>query len=157
MNARCGLLLLSLAVLLGCGPGADPLPPELAGLSLEKRLEGEAAKRFVDRLHGQEVTPADNEIGFYTGAAGRATVYVTHYAQRSQALAERRRMMESISSASAVFTQIEQLELEGKQVHRCLGMGQVHYVFDHGQSLFWVAVDPVLGAPFLRTYLIHLD
>ena len=157
-RALVRLLTGSVALLVITCSGDRPVLPEtIAGLRLQEHLTGDAARRFVDRLHGRSVTPEDNEIGVYAGQAGRATVYVTRYADARQAESAGRRMTDRISPANSAFSGGEYLDVGGRQVYRCTGMGQIHFVLTDRQRLYWVSAGGQLANAFLAAWLDYLE
>jgi len=158
-GARMPVVIICLAILAhaGCSPPKDFLPEELHGLSLRKRLDGAEAEEFVNRLHFQKVASSRNEIGFYEGEKGRAILYVTHYTDPGQASAEELRMTGKISPGNSVFIEGQYLDIDGKRIYRCFGMGQTHFVLSDRKRLFWISVDTMFAPSFLRTYLTYLE
>jgi hypothetical protein len=152
--AICVILLSALA---GCTSQKDFLPDEFLGLSLHKKLEGAKAVEFVDRMHLQRVASVKNEIGFYVGEKGKATIYVTHYGDPEAAATEEKKMTDKISPENSVFIMGEHKEVDGKPVYRCFGMGQTHYVFSDREQLFWISVETLMADSFLRAYLDYLN
>jgi hypothetical protein len=65
-------------------------------------------------------------------------------------------MTEKISPENSVFIGGEYLDIEGKQVYRCFGMGQTHFVFAHQKELFWISVNTVIGKDVLTAYLDYI-
>ena len=150
------LCLALLSVLAGCARQRDLLPNEFLGLSLQKKLEGAEAVEFVDRMHLQKVASVKNEIGFYAGEKGKATIYVTHYGDPETAAAEEKKMTAKISPENSVFIMVEHKEIDGKPIYRCFGMGQTHYVFSDREQLFWISVETLMADSFIRAYLDYL-
>jgi hypothetical protein len=140
----------------GCSPSKDYLPETLGDQTLSKRITGEEAKEFVDNLHFQKVAAERNEIGFYEGERGPATIYITYYGSSDNAEADYQKMTEKISPENSVFIGGEYLDIEGKQVYRCFGMGQTHFVFAHQKELFWISVNTVIGKDVLTAYLDYI-
>ncbi|NIR49502.1 hypothetical protein GWO43_13465 [candidate division KSB1 bacterium] len=133
------------------------LPQELSGLKLSRTMNGQEAKNFVNRLHFQEVAASKNEIGFYEEDKKSAIIYISHYETAEQAETEERKMTDKISPQNSVFVGGKYLDVNGKQVYRCFGMGQIHFVFSHKRQLFWISVDTLMGKEFLSAYLGYLS
>ena len=146
-----------ISALVGCTSQKDLLPGEFLGLSLQKKLEGAEAVEFVDRMHFQKVASVKNEIGFYAGEKGKATIYITHYKDPETAAVEEKKMTEKISPENSVFIMGERKEIDGKPIYRCFGMGQTHYVFSDREQLFWISVETLMAESFLRSYLSYLN
>ena len=147
----------ALFALAGCTPQKDYLPELFFGLSLQKRLDGVEAEEFVNRLHLQQVSSVRNEIGFYEGEKGKAVIYITHYDGPEQASVEERKMTGKISPENSVFVMGQYLDVDGKRVYRCYGMGQTHFVLSDRKQLFWISVDTMMAKAFLQAYLTYLE
>lgn len=121
-----------------------------------KKLAGREATEFINNLHFQAVAAEKNEIGFYEGESGPAIIYVSYYTSNETAAAEGKRMSEKISPENSVFIGGEYLEVSGKAVYRCFGMGQTHFVFTHQKALFWMSVNTMKAKAILAAYLEYL-
>ncbi len=152
MNSFIAHLLLGL-LFFSCSTEVNFLPDEFFDLTLTKKLTGEEAKEFVNKLHFESVTETENEIGFYEGEGGTALIYITHYNTEKIAEADYKLMTEKISPENSVFIGSEYLMLKEKKVFRCFGMGQSHYVFYLGKELFWISVDTHFGKKFVQWYI----
>jgi hypothetical protein len=51
------------------------------------------------------------------------------------------KMVNKISPENSVFINPEFVDIGGKDIYRCFGMGQSHYVFANGKELYWISVD----------------
>jgi hypothetical protein len=140
----------------GCSPSEDYLPETLGEQTLNRRISGEEAKEFVDNLHFQKVAAERNEIGFYDGKRGPTTIYITYYGSSGKAEADYKKMTEKISPENSIFIGGDYMDVEGKQVYRCFGMGQTHFVFFHQKQLFWISVNTVIGTDVLTAYLNYI-
>lgn len=140
-----------------CSTEKNLLPESLFGYKLEKKLYGSEAKEFVDRLHFQQVAPENNEIGFYKSPAGSAAIYLTYYDSKSTAQNEYKKMINKISPSNSVFTDPEIFQLKGKEIFKCFGLNQIHYVFVNNKELFWLSVDEYLGNKFINDYLEFIN
>ena len=140
-----------------CSAEVNFLPDEFFNLTLTKKLTGEEAKEFVNTLHFEPVTEAENEIGIYDGERGTASIYVTHYNKKEAAKADYKLMTEKISPENPVFTGSEYLILNEMEVYRCFGMGRSNYVFYLGKELFWISVDIHFGKEYVQRYIKYLS
>lgn len=156
LNVKITVVLLFLIVAAGCSSRESFLPQEFYGLALQKKLAGKEAAEFVNNLHFHAVAAEKNEIGFYEGKRGPAVIYVSYYASKETAAAEEKRMTGKISPENSVFIGGEYLQVNGKEVYRCFGMGQTHFVFTHQKALFWVSVDTIKAKDILSAYLQYL-
>jgi hypothetical protein len=148
---------LLLLLLIGCSSKKNLLPEEFFGLKLQKKLTGSEAKKFVDELHFQEVAPDQNEIGFYSSPIGNSIIYITYYNDERIAQTEYEKMINKISPENSVFINPEIVNISGKDIYRCFGMGQSHYVFAYGKELYWISVDTHFGKKFIEEYLEYIN
>ncbi len=148
-----------LAILLamaGCSSPKEYLPAHFLQMKLVKKLTGAEAKAYVDRLHHREVTPQKNEIGFYEGEGGPAIIYITYYRDSKSAAAEGEKMAKKISPLNSVFIGGQFITVDSRQIYRCFGMGQTHYVFSYKKALFWLSVNTMRSRAILDVYLHFL-
>jgi len=153
------LLCISLCLALSsltCNQRADLLPEQFYGCTLTGRLSGDDAKTHVDRLHFQNVTAHSTEIGRYEGPDGPITIYVTTYLNSQQAEEDYHKMTQKISPENSVFIGGEYLKIGEREVYRCFGMGQTHYVIIHRENLIWLSVDTIRANKILDAYLKNL-
>jgi len=150
------LLLCFFTIFHSCSNHTDLLPKHITTYRLEKKLEGEEARLFVDKLHFQKVAPLKTEIGFYKGNTGPATIYISFYANSELAENDFRRMTKKISASNSVFTGEGFIKINQKLVYRCFGLGQSHAVFSHNKLLFWVTMDKEGEKNLLDNYIDFL-
>jgi hypothetical protein len=156
------LLLLAVVVYVatyqsGERPGERLVPETLGELQLGELLSGAAAREMIDHLHAKGVTPAENEIGFYDAPGGKATLYVSVYANEADAGAAERRMAELIRAGNPIFGEYVERSIGGQVVHRCYGMGQEHFFFSVGTNLYWLGVDAPLAEQTLSELLKSVE
>ncbi len=140
-----------------CSANKEYLPATIYNHTLKQRLAGQDAIGIIDKMHFQAVAALNNEIGFYEGPKGLATIYITYYANSATAEAERTKMTQKISPENSVFIGSEYFDLQGIQIYRCFGMGQTHFVFVVETELIWFSVNTLIGKAFLTDYLDSLD
>ena len=151
------LFLLITVFFISCSTGIEYLPEDFFGLHLTKKLTGEEAKDFVNKLHFQQVTETESEIGFYEGDEGRALIYITHYQNPEDAENDYNKMTEKISAGNTVFIGSEYVNIDSRKVYRTFGMGQSHYVFYLNNELYWVSVDTHFGMKLVEEYLNYVE
>lgn len=149
--------LLLVLILVSCSSEKDFLPEEILDYKLNKKLEGESAKDFVNRLHFNSVTDEENKIGFYKDEQNEAIIYITFYGDENLAEDNYNKMINKISPENSVFINPEFVEIKNRKIYRCFGMGQSHYVFTSGKNLIWVTVDTHLGKKFVTEYLSIIE
>lgn len=155
-KVRTQLLWLATLVV-ACSSAPDPLPEEIYQFKLHQKMIGEEASTYLDKMHLGQVSAPENAIGFYRGEKGSATLYVSYYANPELARSNWQKMTHKISPENSVFIEGTYLDIQGKRIYRCFGMGQTHYVFTHHQQLFWLSVETLIASEFLSEYLHYLQ
>jgi hypothetical protein len=153
-SKRLQLIIISM-LLVVCTHQNQPelLPEHLLGYQLTRKLKGPEARAFVDKIHLREVTPENNTIGFYQKEDMPLTIYITEYNSAGEAKKDFERMTRKISPGNSVFINGEYMEIEGRRLYRCFGMGQTHFVFHLDNRLFWISVNTIQAGNFIRDYL----
>lgn len=151
---RFRLISISIIVILffSCSQHKNNLPENLFGLKLLQKYTGETAKDLVDRLHQQNIVTEKNEIAFYGGEIGNATIYISYYKNENSAHQDYIKMTEKILSTNSIFSKGNYFNKNGKYVFNCIGLAQIHYVFAHENLLFWISVDPNISEKFFERY-----
>jgi len=116
------LLIFILLCITGCSEQKELLPLSFEDFILHQKMEGVQAQQLVDKMHFQKVAASKNEIGFYNGPQGKATIYITYYNNVETAQQEEQKMTAKISPQNSVFIQGAYLKFSGKKVYRCFGM-----------------------------------
>lgn len=156
MNRKIFSVLI-VAFLMACSTEVDYLPFNLFDYELERRLEGEEANSFVNKLHFNPVTDHQNQIGFYKSGYKNLTIYITDYPDQISAEKDELKMTNKISHVNSVFVAGKYIKLNNKKIYECFGMGQAHYVFSANSKLFWISVDAVEGKDFVNNYLNTIE
>jgi hypothetical protein len=131
----------------------EGLPLQLGELTLYDERSGDDARQIIDRLHGKSVTPIENFIGEYAGPAGKATLYLSVYSGREEAVRIQQRMAGRIREGNSVFGQYTELTIADYPVAFCRGMGQAHYFFSSGMTVYWLAVDDAVSSTAIASLL----
>ncbi len=134
---------------------APALPAVLGQLRLVTIVGGEEARAVVDRMHGKRVAQTGNWIGLYSGPGGNATVYLTRYASVAAAESDGNTMGERIAAGEGggVFGHFRRTAIDSQPISVCMGLGQVHFFFSRGRSLYWLAADPPVAESSLKALL----
>lgn len=120
------------------------LPPSLSGMPMAESVTGAEAVRGVEQLHGTSFPMESAEIARYAGVDGMAMVWVAVAGDPADATDLMRRMVDRISEGSSPFEPPRRIA--GKPgVWSTRGMGQAHYFFARGDSVWWVSADPGMG------------
>jgi hypothetical protein len=153
---RIYFLLILLSLLLSCSK-KNPLPDQILDYSLTNRLNGAEAKKFVDRIHLNEVATNENSIGFYSNKNAQSVIYITNYETSEIANAEFQRMTNKISPENSVFISGTIIKMAQKTIYRCFGMGQTHFVLTHQSMLIWISTETIGAEDFISTYIEYLE
>ena len=123
----------------------SPLPARVGDLILISEAQGESAREIVDRMHGKGVSPQHSNVGIYQSQAARADIYLSTYANTSEAQNVYQVMAERIGAGGTPFFQYQSVAIAGQNVSFCLGLGQAHYFFFRNEELYWVSADARVG------------
>jgi len=148
-----GLLrfVVTLLLLTACGSGEVPLPQAIGALKLEKLQAGEEARREIDRLHGKQIGLQRGYIGFYGAETGSAQIWLSEHSSDSKAAEAVEKMAGSMRQGKQQnFYHFRQMVIDKRTVYFAVGMGQVHYFFQKGAKVIWLAVDPPLAKEAIR-------
>ena len=148
-----GLLCLAVTLLLlaGCDSGEVPLPQSIGLLRLEKLQAGEEARRGINRLHGKQIGFERGYIGFYAAENGRARIWLSEHSSSSEAAESVEKMAGRMTQGKQqVFFHFRQMIIEERKVYFVVGMGRVHYFFQKGAKVIWLAIDPPLANEVIR-------
>lgn len=131
------------------------LPTNLKGLRLQNTVQGQAAEAMINRLHNKEVTAKDNYIGHYQGQGAKAVLYVSKFQSQQEAEALLASMSDRIKTNSNTFGHFRRMSARGLTVYSVLGLGQVHYFYQEGHVLIWLAVDPTVAQETFEAVLAN--
>lgn len=133
------------------------LPQSLGRLILVKTLEGKDAQVFLNRLHQKSVAPKSSVTGEYLTGDKTATLYVSVYKAEREAREAGSRMMRLMKGGNRVFGHYSENNYGRLLVGRCVGRGQIHYIFQDRARLYWLSIDPVLEQEALESLLVHVS
>lgn len=153
---RTSFTLLVSIILLSCSSETNYLPSEIFNISLTRKLTGNEAEEFINKLHFQNVTDAETEIGFYEGNGRDAIIYLTYYLSKKEASENALQMTNKISVENSVFRMGEHFDFDGRQIYRTFGMGQTHFVFSNNNVLVWLSPGTTWANDFLKKYLENI-
>ena len=146
----------------GGGPQSAQLviPDRIGAMRLLDSQRGKEAVAQINKLHGTDVGIDDGYIASYVGGGNQVMLWVARTASPNEAKRLIDLMNEkskaSSSSASAVFTDLQDLQKEGKTIYTVVGQGQKHYYYQTSAKVIWLAVsgpDPQDVLPRVLTYV----
>ena len=113
------------------------IPPDVAGFALRTHLFGPAAADEINGLHRGNFRLTGAAIAVYGDA--EATVWVGGTEDASRARLIISQMTESIARSDTPFTPVGERQLRGITVYELTGIGQIHYYFQVGDRIYWLA------------------
>ncbi len=137
----------------GSGPAAPdgaPVPMMLADQPLTSYVDGQDAMADVARLHGSTFEMTDAEIAAY--GDGVVTIWRSGTSDPESAVDQVERMRERIAGGGSPFEAPHPLRAR-PGVYATSGMGQEHFFFTSGASVWWVSVMPGMTRPVLAELL----
>lgn len=147
------LLALTFAACSATSPLARP-PETLAGLPLQRKVDGTAAMTAIVGLHRSGDLDLDSAwIARYGVDAPAALLYVG-IARDNDAAAELvADMRNGIQETASPFRYIGARRVEGRTVQLLNGQGQLHYVFTDGPRAVWLSADSAVARAALAQVL----
>jgi len=116
------------------------LPDQAAGLRLTSVSSGNQALREITQLHGKEFPLVSGDVGRY-GDNNQVIVWVAEAADIAAAEKILLAMRNRIDEGNSPFTPIGELQIEDRTIFTLDGLGQVHFYFQSGKQIVWVAAD----------------
>jgi hypothetical protein len=116
------------------------LPPALGGMPLKQAVFGPEAIAGVIELHGVDFPLEDAAIGQY-GNQGEITLWVSVESDETTAAELNDLMTEKINEGRSPFTLPVIRQIQGTPVYVLEGLGQIHYYWQAGDLILWLAAD----------------
>src|SRR3989337_1468344 len=144
LAAVCAAIVVAFLANTQQSPEAEPqdglrIPAALAGTPIVTSLRGAAALTDVSRLHGKTIAAVDAAVARYRDGT---TLWIS---ASSSALAASRlfwRMNRRMANGTEVFSTPRLQEIAGRSVFVTEGIGQIHYYYQSGARVIWLAVPP---------------
>jgi len=121
-------------------PQKELLPQALGGLPLNQAIYGPEAIAGVIELHGVDFPLEDAAIGQY-GNQGEITLWVSVEPDAATAAELNNLMTEKINEGRSPFTLPVIQQFGGTPVYVLEGLGQMHYYWQAGDLILWLAAD----------------
>jgi hypothetical protein len=131
---------------------AIPLPEQIAGAQLVASAKGTQAVDEITRMHGKDFKLADGARGSY-GQNNEITIWVSGSVSEDAAGQLVVEMRDKIAEGKSPFTPIGEKPIGGRTVYELEGTGQVHYYFQSGDKVIWLAVNSNLAEDALAQTL----
>ncbi len=130
-----------------------PLPDQLAGFPLSKRILGRSAINEFTWMHGQGFPLTKGAVGTY-GPDNQFTLYVAGTPMKFMAGRLLIAMRDKIAETNSPFTPLAANEINQRIVYELAGLGQQHYYFRSADLIVWLAADKAQAEEALRQVLI---
>lgn len=132
-------------------PQTNAIPETLGELALVRSTEGPDALREFTNLHNKQFVLVDGYRAEYANGNATATLWVARASDDASALALTQDMAKKIGAGNAMFQNLQELTINGRQIYVVDGQGQQHYFYAHGDRVVWLAVDPTFAPNALHT------
>ena len=133
-------------------PGKAPVPAQLAGIQQADSTFGAAAVLEIERLHNQDFDMTRGATASF-GPDHAIRLWVGGTLVPFQARRVLDAMQSSIESGRFPFVPQGSLELGGTTVYTLDGPDQLHFFFQRGAYVIWLAADPNLAEQALQDVL----
>ena len=144
-----GLLFLTAGIgyYLSLGAPQDPdptqLPGQIAGLPLTNLTTGQQAIQEINQLHGKAFDLTSGTVGSY-GQDHQVIMWVAAAADIPTAVEILVAMRDRIAEGNSPFTLTGELQNGNRTIYTLDGLDQVHFYFQSGKQIVWVAADAPL-------------
>ncbi len=130
----------------------SPLAPAtLAHLLATKQVSGNDAMQSIQTLHGTDFGLVDGSVTTY--GEQNATLWVSVSDSPESAGELITRMSLRISSGGTPFMMREMLNFNERDIYSLEGMGQLHFYFQSGNKVIWLAADEPIAEQALQEAL----
>lgn len=136
----------------GAGP-AGSLPPVLGSLPRVELVTGSAALAEVARMHRGAVPLNAASVARYRRGDLEATVWASESRSPQEAAALLGTMIARLREVESGFEPPQPLRIAGQTVYLTRGGGQVHYIYQRGVRVVWLAATPETGPDALHSLL----
>lgn len=127
------------------------VPQQIAGVRMSDSKTGDDAIEDVAQMHGKEFPVLYGAIAIYGDR--KITLWVSGAPSADIALQMTNAMRDKIAQGNSPFTPTEEIRDNNRTVYVLEGMGQVHYYFQSGDRVIWLAVDPAIADKALKQIL----
>lgn len=144
-----GAVLFYLHTQIGTSAGlAESVPQEIAGLSLSQAIVGQEAIDSIHQLHGKDFPLTGGAVASYGTQKIILWVSSTRGAGDAEELTEL--MKTRIAEGRSPFVDQGSFRVDGSLVYALEGLGQVHYYWQSGSLMLWLAADRELAISALQ-------
>ncbi len=143
---KTGYIFILLLLVSSCSPVPADLsgffPENVGQVKLVELITGDEALFAVEVLHSKSIAGEDAAIGQYEGKGGSMTVWISRAVNVATAREQAALMVERMMrNPNTPFSEHSSKMRNGVEVHKVLGMGQVHLIFFHKVQVYWISVE----------------
>lgn len=132
---------------------AAGIPAQIAGLPRAETMTGPQAMAEIRELHGKEVGLARGWIAHY---GQNATVWFGEARDEATAIGLIDAMTGRIRAGNQYFKNLQEIQVNGRQVFSVFGQGQRHYYYRQRRQVIWLAVPDGREEAFLKEALVAI-
>src|SRR5574341_794601 len=133
-------------------PSAARLPERISNLPLSGKTTGQKAVWELTRLHQKGFPLVSAAVGMY-GAEHQVMLWVSGAPITPLASRMLASMRDKIAEGRSPFTPTGEWKDGNRMIYKMEGMGQMHYYFQSGNLLVWMAANPDLAEQALGEVL----
>lgn len=133
-------------------PSAARIPEQITNLPLSGKTTGQQAVWELTRLHQKGFPLASASVGSY-GAEHQVMLWVSGAPITPLAGRMLASMRNRIAEGGSPFTPMGERKDGNKLIYELEGTGQVHFYFQSGKLLVWMAANPELAEEALEEVL----
>jgi hypothetical protein len=126
------------------------VPGSIAGYRLADVYRGQEAMAQLTQLHGKDVGLTTGWIGYYQNNGVAYVGAVQDEAVAAQLIAV---MTKRIGAGNGPFTDLKEVEVDGRTIYTVVGQGQRHYYYAQGRLTVWLAAPKGGEERFLKDAL----
>ena len=128
------------------------LPEQLANLPLTSLVSGEEGVQVINQLHRLEFPLTSGVVGSY-GQDNNMSIWAASAVDKSSATQILMEMRDCIAEGNSPFRPTEEMQTGNRTIYVLDGLGQLHFYFQSGKQVIWLASDAPLADQALRQVL----
>jgi hypothetical protein len=128
------------------------LPEQVANLPLTGLVSGEEGVQAINQLHDKVFPLKSGVVGSY-GQDNNVTIWAASAADISTATQILMEMRDRIAEGNSPFTPTGEMQTGNRTIYILDGLGQLHFYFQSGKQVIWLASDAPLADQALRQVL----
>ena len=126
----------------------ERVPQSIVGLKLSQVITGQEAIDSIHQLHGKEFPLSSGAVATY--GTQNATLWVSGTEGEREVANLTELMKTRIAEGHSPFIDQGSFKVDGILVYALEGLGQVHYYWQSGGLVLWLAVDQELAISALQ-------